>query len=111
MSPRTARTDTFAAIADPNRRAMLDLLLARPERNVGDIATAFPKISRAAVSKHLGVLRRAKLVRSRKRGREQYYELNPQPLVDIHDGWLRKFEEIAEASLQRLKERVENEEA
>jgi DNA-binding transcriptional ArsR family regulator len=75
---------------------------------VSDIAAEFPTIGRAAVSKHLGILRRAKLVRSRKRGREQYYELNPQPLVDVYGDWVRKFEEVAEASLQKLKERVES---
>lgn len=109
MAPRPARTDAFSALADPTRRAILDLLRSRPNLSAGQIAAEFPKISRAAVSKHLGILRRAKLVRARQTGRERHYKLDTQPLVDVYDEWLRKFEDVADASLRALKRRVEDE--
>lgn len=85
----------------------MDLLRSRRTANAGEIAAEFPKISRAAVSKHLGILRRADLVHASRQGREQHYELNPQPLIATYRDWLRNFEEFAGESLQRLKERVE----
>ena len=109
MSQRKSRSaDPFAALADPTRRAILDLLRSRRTLNAGEIAAAFPKISRAAVSKHLGILRRAKLVHARKQGREWHYDLNRQPLIDVYHTWLRKFDEVAEESLQQLKQRAEH---
>ena len=109
MSPRkNAPKDAFAALADPTRRAILDLLRSRRTLNAGELAAEFPQISRAAVSKHLGILRGAKLVRARKQGREWHYELNPQPLIDVYLEWLLKFEELADESLEQLKKRVEH---
>lgn len=66
--------DAFAAVADPTRREILGLLRDRGLLTAGEIAAEFP-VSRAAVSKHLGVLLRAKLVRARARGREMDYRL------------------------------------
>ena len=54
-------TDVFAAIADPTRRAVLDLLTRGP-RNAGGIAAEFPRLTQPGVSRHLRVLRKAKLV-------------------------------------------------
>ena len=101
--------DAFAALADPTRRRILELL--RDERSLaaGDIAQRFPKISRVAVSKHLRVLREAKLVRSRKAGRERHYTLDPKPLATIYREWLERFAPVMEASLAELKRRVERE--
>lgn len=100
-------SDAFAAIADPTRRGILELLHERAGLNAGEIAARFPKISRAAVSKHLGILRRARLVRARRRGRERHYELDPRPLADYRR-WLERF---AEESLAELKRRAEDEPA
>lgn len=103
------RKDAFAALADPTRRAILDLLRQRASLNAGEIAAQFPTISRAAVSKHLKVLRQARLVRVRKRGREWHYTLDAQPLADIYREWLANFAPLWEESLSQLKRQVEEE--
>ena len=99
--------DAFAALADPTRRAILELLRARGPCTAGEIAAAFPKISRPAVSKHLAVLRRARLVRARQSGREWRYTLDPRPLERVYRDWLEQFAPMWEASLRRLTERAE----
>ena len=64
-------------------------------------------MSRAAVSKHLRVLREARLVRARERRREWHYSLDARPLGTVYREWLESFVPYWEASLGRLKERVE----
>ena len=73
----------------------------------GEIAAQFPRLSRPAVSKHLGVLRDATLVQVREEGREWHYALDPRPLAEIYDGWFAAFAPLWDESLQRLKRRVE----
>jgi DNA-binding transcriptional ArsR family regulator len=73
----------FSALANPVRREVVMLLLAK-ERSAGSIAQAF-EISRSAVSEHLGVLRQADLVRETKSGRERIYSLNTEPLAALRD--------------------------
>ena len=102
------RRDTFAALADPTRRAILDLLRERETLTAGEIAARFPRVSRAAVSKHLGVLRRARLVRARVRGREHHYSLDPAPLRRLYQEWLSAFAPLWDESLERLKRQVES---
>ena len=68
---------TFQALADPTRRAVLDLL-RRGGQPAGQIAGAFP-VSRPAISKHLRLLRRAHLVQEHREGRHRVYHLNPEP--------------------------------
>ena len=81
--PSTAAV--FRAVADPTRRAILDMLLGG-ERTVGEIAERFA-VSRPAVSKHLRVLRGARLIRARREGRQRLCALEPEPLRAI-DAWL-----------------------
>jgi DNA-binding transcriptional ArsR family regulator len=71
----TSQRDAFRGVADPTRRAMLDYLIARPH-GVGELAEHFD-VSRPAISRHLRVLRDARLVRERREGRHRIYELNP----------------------------------
>ena len=104
------RRDAFAALADPTRRAILDLLRDEPGLKAGEIAGRFPRISRAAVSKHLGVLRNARLVRAREVGREWHYTLDPAPLAEIYQAWLASFAPLWEQSLERLKRQAEEDE-
>jgi DNA-binding transcriptional ArsR family regulator len=80
--------DVFSAIANPVRREIL-LQLRRGPRAVNELAERF-EIGRPAVSEHLQVLRRARLVREEPRGRERYYHLDPRPLADI-ETWLDGF--------------------
>ena len=97
---------TFSALADPTRRAVLDLL-RRGSQPAGRIAQAFP-ISRPAISKHLRRLRRAHLVDERRQGRLRVYQLNPQPLQTV-DAWLEQYRSFWRARLARLKTFVEAE--
>ncbi len=92
------------AIADPNRRLILDLL-EEQDLPVGRIADRF-RISRPAVIKHLGVLRSARLISVRRCGREHIQCLNAGPLKSV-EAWLSRFEALWENSLQKLKHQVE----
>ena len=97
---------TFRALADPTRRAVLDLL-RRGEQPAGQIAEAFP-VSRPAISKHLRLLRRARLVTENQRGRHRFYQLNPAPLKAV-DSWLDEYRQFWQMNLSNLKSFVETE--
>jgi DNA-binding transcriptional ArsR family regulator len=97
---------TFSALADPTRRAVLDLL-RKGRQPAGQIAQAFP-ISRPAISKHLRLLRRAHLVNERREGRNRFYHLNPEPLRAV-DTWLEQYRTFWSTSLGNLKAFVEAE--
>ena len=90
---------TFAALADPTRRAML-ANLAAGERSVGELAAPFA-MSFAGAAKHVGVLERAGLVERRKAGRQQLCRLKAERLAEA-DAWLRQWEEFWTTSLDRL---------
>ena len=96
----------FQALADPTRRAVLDLL-RRGSQPAGAIARAFP-VSRPAISKHLRLLRRAHLVCENREGRHRVYQLNPEPLRAV-DKWLEHYRGFWTASLTNLKSFVEAE--
>ncbi len=97
---------TFHALADPTRRAVLDLL-RRGSQPAGQIASAFP-VSRPAISKHLRLLRRAHLVREHREGRHRVYQLNPEPLRAV-DSWIEQYRVFWTKSLNNLKAFVEAE--
>ncbi len=99
---------TFHALADPTRRAVLDLL-RQGSQPAGQIARAFP-VSRPAISKHLRLLRRAHLVREQRQGRHRFYQLNPEPLQAV-DSWLERYRVFWRANLASLKAFVEAEHA
>ena len=96
----------FQALADPTRRAVLDLL-RRGSQPAGQIASAFP-VSRPAISKHLRMLRRAHLVREHREGRHRVYQLNPAPLRAV-DSWIEQYRSFWSANLASLKSFVESE--
>ncbi|HET7842034.1 MAG TPA: metalloregulator ArsR/SmtB family transcription factor [Terriglobia bacterium] len=98
--------ETFAALADPTRRALLDLL-RQASLAAGHIARSFP-ISRPAISRHLRLLRRARLVRERREGRHRIYQLNAEPLQAV-DRWLDPYREFWCAQLSDLKAYLEGE--
>ncbi len=95
----------FRALADPTRRAVLDLLRS-DGLPAGQIARSFPT-SRPAISKHLRLLRRAKLVRERRGGRHRFYHLNPQPLKAA-DQWLEQYRVFWNTKVANLKAFVES---
>jgi len=104
--PRAATTsDVFNAIAEPRRREIIDLLAAGGERPVGDVVRGL-RIAQPAVSKHLSVLRRVRLVSVSRRGRRRMYRLNAKELKPVHD-WVRHFERYWSHQLGRIKERAE----
>jgi len=78
----------FAALADPTRRRLLELLAAG-ERSAGELAAEFD-ISRPGVSRHLRVLREAGLVRARSEGQRRLYSVDPGPLDEL-DAWLARW--------------------
>ena len=91
----------FRAIADPTRRAILDLLMAG-ERAVNDLLAPF-KMTQPAISQHLKVLREAGLVSERRAGRQRLYRLDPAPLKAVHDWtahyeryWTQKFTDLGD---------------
>jgi DNA-binding transcriptional ArsR family regulator len=79
---------SFAIVAEPNRRAILDLLLAS-ERSVGEIEREL-RLSQPSVSKHLRVLREAGFVESRVEAQRRLYRLRPEPLMEL-DAWLTPY--------------------
>jgi DNA-binding transcriptional ArsR family regulator len=106
-APRNTEA-TFQALADPTRRAVLDLL-RRGSQPAGQIASAFP-VSRPAIFKHLRLLRRAHLVREHREGRHRVYQLNPEPLRAV-DSWIEQYRVFWATSLNNLKAFVEAEHA
>jgi len=106
--PSSRSESVFEAVADPTRRGILDLLRRRDTMTAGEIAAAFPGISRPAVSRHLRVLRDAGLVHAQEAGREWHYRLDPGPLRAVQDEWLATFAPLWQTSLRRLKQRVES---
>lgn len=79
---------SFDVVAEPNRRAILNLLLSS-ERSVGEIEREL-KLSQPSVSKHLRVLREAGFVESRVEAQRRLYRLRPEPLMEL-DAWLAPF--------------------
>jgi DNA-binding transcriptional ArsR family regulator len=79
---------TFDVVAEPTRRRILDLLRERP-RSVGELVELL-RLSQPGVSKHLRVLRDARLVRVRQDAQRRWYEVDPRPLAEI-DAWLEPY--------------------
>jgi len=128
MPRPSADTSVFYAIADPHRRAVLDLLRERAmaggrsrdhrsagvsaskpgvrpallpgEMTVASLQESFP-FTQSAMSQHLAVLRRAGLVTQRKAGRHRMYRVNPAPLRELAD-WIEPFEAFWESRLDNL---------
>ncbi len=105
--PRAATTsDVFNAIAEPRRRRIIELLAgAGGGRNVGELVRAM-RIAQPAVSKHLGVLRRVRVVSVSRRGRQRVYRLDARALKPVHD-WVKHYERFWSHQLDRIKERAE----
>ena len=92
---------TFAALADPTRRAILQRL-AKGERPVTDLAAPF-KMSLPAVSKHLKVLERAGLIARSRRAQQRPCRIQPAPLREAAD-WIARYKRGWEESFDRLDE-------
>ena len=106
MPSSSSKRDVFRAIADPTRRAILDRLRAGPA-NAGALAADFRQ-SRPAISKHLRVLREARLVVDVQLGRERLYSVDPLALQSVA-GWLEGYRAFWQSTLERLKRNLEDE--
>jgi uncharacterized protein YndB with AHSA1/START domain len=96
----------FKALADPTRRGLLDELFDRDGQTLGGLASRFD-MTRVAVAKHLRLLEDARLVVTRRRGREKLHYLNPVPIRLVHDRWVSKYTEAWAAGLVDLKRDLE----
>jgi len=96
-------SSTFEVLSEPNRRCILDLLLAQ-ERPVGDLVDAMG-MSQPAVSKHLRVLRQAGLVEFRTDAQRRVYRVRTEPLHDV-DAWLEPYRQRWASSLDALGEHL-----
>jgi DNA-binding transcriptional ArsR family regulator len=105
MHRARADADVFRAIADPTRRAILDRLRAGPAP-VNELASEFEQ-SRPAISKHLRVLRDARLVTEQRAGRERLYQLRPAPLQRVM-GWIEGYRSFWQHNLTQLKRYLED---
>jgi DNA-binding transcriptional ArsR family regulator len=98
-SPASELTETFAALADPTRRAIL-ARLARGEASVGDLARPF-SISLPAVSRHLRVLEQARLIERRVDAQRRVCRLRAQPLRTAAS-WIERYRSFWEERLEDL---------
>jgi DNA-binding transcriptional ArsR family regulator len=105
MARAATTSDVFNAIAEPRRREIIDLLAGRGEQPVTDLVRSLG-IPQPAVSKHLHVLRRVRLVSVSKRGRSRMYRINANALKPVHD-WVKSYERFWTHQINRIKERAE----
>ncbi len=96
----------FRALADPSRRRLLDRLYAKNGLTLGELCTPM-KMSRQAVTQHLAILEAAHLISTRWQGREKRHYLNPVPVYEIYERWVKKYERRALKALHELKNRLE----
>ena len=104
MPRPSSHSDVFNAVADPTRRAILDRL-RRGSAPVNELASGF-RVSRPAISKHLRVLRSARLVREKKIGRERIYQLEPERIQEIAK-WVEEYRVFWHHNITRLKHHLE----
>ena len=99
--------DVFRAIADPNRRALLDRLADDDGLSVNALCAVLPEMTRFGVMKHLRILEDAHLVTTERRGRQKLHYLNPVPIRQIHDRWISRYATPFAAALSELTEQFD----
>lgn len=97
--PADPLSTTFQALADPTRRAIL-ASLTTGEKTVSDLAEPFD-MSMPAITKHLKVLEKAKLIERSKQAQYRPCKLRPMPLQDV-DNWIEQYRRFWEESFDRL---------
>ena len=95
---------TWTALADPHRRAALELMLDRP-RSVTEVAERLA-LSQPSASKHLKVLRDAGLVTVRADRQRRVHAIDPQPLAELHE-WLARYRVLWDDRLDALERRLD----
>ena len=96
----------FKALADANRRKLLDLLHSHDGRSLNELCE-YMDMTRQGVTQHLRILEVANLVATTWRGREKLHFLNPVPLQEIYARWISTFERPRLKALDQLKRQLE----
>ncbi len=105
MARAATTSDVFNAIAEPRRRAIVDLLAMGIQRDVTELVRKL-RLPQPTVSKHLGVLRKVGVVAVHKAGQRRLYQLNAQKLKPVHD-WIGHFERLWTDQLDCIKDAAE----
>ena len=105
MARAPTTSDIFNAIAEPQRRQIIELLARRRSLAVGTIVLLLG-LRQSAVSKHLGVLRAVGVVSATRKGKSRVYDLNRDPLKPVQH-WLKTLERHWEHQLDRIRARAE----
>lgn len=100
--------DVFKALGDPTRRRLLDLLYEQNGQTLGQLCEHLD-MTRQSATQHLGILEAANLVSTVRRGREKLHFINPVPLHEVYERWVRKFERQRLSLLHDLKKELEGE--
>jgi DNA-binding transcriptional ArsR family regulator len=98
--------EVFKALADASRRSLLDGLHANNGQTLNELCDGLA-MSRQAVTKHLAILEDANLVATIRHGREKLHYINPVPIHEIGERWIRKFERGRLVALSALKKQLE----
>ena len=96
----------FKALADPSRRELLDRLYARNGQTLTELCEGL-RMARQSVSQHLEMLEAANLISVEWRGREKWHYVNPVPIHEIYERWIRKYEEQRLTALHNFKTKLE----
>lgn len=96
----------FKALADPTRRKLLDLLCEKNGQTLSQLCENID-MARQSATQHLGILEDANLVSTVRRGREKLHFINPVPLHEVYERWVRKFEHQRLNLLHDLKKELE----
>ena len=98
----------FKALGDPTRRRLLDLLCEHNGQTLGELCQHLA-MARQSATQHLGILEDANLISTVWRGREKRHFINPVPLHEVYERWVRKFERQRLSLLHDLKKELEGE--
>lgn len=96
----------FKALADPSRRKLLDLLCKQNGQTLGQLCEHLD-MARQSATQHLEILEAANLVSTVKRGREKLHFINPVPIHEVYERWVKKFEQQRLSLLHDLKTQLE----
>lgn len=96
----------FKALADPTRRKLLDLLAEKNGQTLGQLCENLD-MARQSATQHLELLEAANLVSTVRRGREKLHFINPVPIHEVYERWVRKFETQRLSLLHDLKQELE----
>ena len=99
----------FKALGDASRRKLLDILFEKNGQSLGQLCEHLD-MARQSASQHLEILEAANLVSTVKRGREKHHFINPVPIHEVYERWVKKFERQRLGLLHDIKIQLEGEE-